>query len=117
MKAKSLLVEKLIHQSAFTLVTKDNNNDYFIYKNHRDLSPDNVIQDFPPLCGVYFKNSRFDGVIMEDLLAICIDRLKSFQEGPFACDENQNAINHLEQAKAALDARTTRLNTEEEFNV
>jgi len=40
------------------------------------------------------------GVTNEALLAIVIDRLEGFQAGPFACDENQLA---LDSAKASLE--------------
>lgn len=47
-----------------------------------------------------------NGIQMEDLIAICIDRLTDFQAGPFACEPNQVALDHLRQALNALDVRT-----------
>jgi hypothetical protein len=42
----------------------------------------------------------------EALLAIQIDRLRSFQSGKFACRENAIALTHLEEAMMWLNKRT-----------
>ncbi len=47
-----------------------------------------------------------NGVTQEVLIAICIDRLKSFQAGPFACRENAIALTKLEEAQMWLQKRT-----------
>ena len=47
-----------------------------------------------------------NGVTHEALLAICIDRLQSFQRGPFSCRENALALTHLEDAMHWLNHRT-----------
>lgn len=47
-----------------------------------------------------------NGVTQEVLLAIVIDRLRSFQAGPFACDENSRALAHSQAALEALKSRT-----------
>jgi len=47
-----------------------------------------------------------NGVTQEVLLAIVIDRLRSFQAGPFACNENQGALDCAEQALDWLKSRT-----------
>lgn len=47
-----------------------------------------------------------NGVTQEALLAIVADRLRSFQAGPFACPENADALNAVEEALAALLSRT-----------
>ena len=47
-----------------------------------------------------------NGVTHEALLAIVIDRLRSFQEGPFRCRENAIALTHLEEALLWLHHRT-----------
>ena len=44
----------------------------------------------------------FSGV----LIAICIDRLRSFQAGPYACRENALALTKLEEAQMWLLSRT-----------
>lgn len=47
-----------------------------------------------------------NGITHEALLAILIDRLQSFQKGPFAGRENAIALTHLEDAQHWLQHRT-----------
>jgi hypothetical protein len=47
-----------------------------------------------------------NGVTQEVLLAIVIDRLRSFQAGPFACRENALALTKIEEAQHWLLHRT-----------
>ena len=47
-----------------------------------------------------------NGLTQEVLIAICIDRLRSFQAGPFACRENALALTKLEEAQHWLHHRT-----------
>lgn len=47
-----------------------------------------------------------NGLTQEVLIAICIDRLRSFQAGPFACSENALALTKLEEAQHWLLHRT-----------
>lgn len=47
-----------------------------------------------------------DGVADEDLLEIVRDRLTDFQNGPFACQENGDALEHVTAALNALNDRT-----------
>ena len=47
-----------------------------------------------------------NGVTHEALLAILIDRLRSFQAGPYNCFENAAALTHLEAAQNHLHNRT-----------
>lgn len=49
-----------------------------------------------------------NGVTQEALLAICIDRLRSFQAGPYACRENALALTKMEEAQMWLLERTRR---------
>lgn len=46
------------------------------------------------------------GVTHEALLAILIDRLRCFQQGPYSCRENAIALTHLEEALMWLHKRT-----------
>lgn len=50
--------------------------------------------------------SGVNGITQEVLLAIVIDRLQSFQKGPYASRENALALTKLEEAKHWLFART-----------
>lgn len=52
------------------------------------------------------KEHGVNGCHQEDLLAIVIDRLRSFQAGPFACRENALALTKLEEAVHWLNHRT-----------
>lgn len=47
-----------------------------------------------------------NGLTQEVLLAIVIDRLQSFQKGPYACRENALALTKLEEAQHWLHHRT-----------
>jgi len=47
-----------------------------------------------------------NGVTQEALLAIVIDRLRSFQAGPYSCRENAIALTHCEDALMWLQRRT-----------
>jgi len=47
-----------------------------------------------------------NGCHQEDLLAIVLHRLQSFQSGEFACRENALAITKIEEAMHWLNART-----------
>jgi hypothetical protein len=47
-----------------------------------------------------------NGITQEVLIAICIDRLRRFQAGPYACRENALALTKLEEAQHWLHSRT-----------
>jgi hypothetical protein len=53
------------------------------------------------------KEAGTNGITGEALLAIEIDRLRSFQAGPCSCRENAIALTHIETALMWLQARTT----------
>jgi len=60
---------------------------------------------------IYFQNgpikeTGINGVSQEALCAILIDRLRSFQAGPFACRENAIALTHFEEGLMWLQKRT-----------
>jgi hypothetical protein len=48
------------------------------------------------------------GVFDDDLLAIIEDRLVAFQGGPFACNENAEALTAVRDAREALGKRVAR---------
>ena len=63
------------------------------------------------LVDIVFQNGPINehgvnGLTHEALLAIVIDRLRSFQAGPFNCKANACAITHLEEALHWLQSRT-----------
>ncbi len=47
-----------------------------------------------------------NGLTQEVLLAICADRLRAFQRGPFSCRENALALTKIEEAQHWLHHRT-----------
>jgi hypothetical protein len=47
-----------------------------------------------------------NGVTHEALIAIVMDRLESFQDGPYASQDNAEALDHLGRARACLERRT-----------
>jgi hypothetical protein len=61
--------------------------------------------------GILFQNGAIgengvNGLTQEALLAIVIDRLQSFQAGPFASTYNAKALDHVLLAQEALLQRT-----------
>jgi len=54
------------------------------------------------------KEHGVNGVMNEDLIAMVVDRLESFQNSPFKCRENALAITKLEEALHWLRHRTTK---------
>ncbi len=52
------------------------------------------------------KETGVNGITGEALLAIEIDRLRGFQEGPYKCRENAIALTHIEEALMWLQRRT-----------
>jgi len=72
---------------------------------------DGVTQNCATEMTVYFQNGPIlangvNGVTQEVLLAIVIDRLRSFQKGPYACRENELALQHAEESLHWLQQRT-----------
>jgi len=78
------------------------NHVYAIEKDPIERHPLLVIkfQDGP------IKETGINGVTQEVLLAVVIDRLRSFQAGAYANTFNAEALKHCEIALAALKART-----------
>lgn len=52
------------------------------------------------------KEFGVNGITQEALLAVVIDRLRSFQAGPFSCRDNAIALTHCEEALLWLKKRT-----------
>ncbi len=68
-------------------------------------------QDTTGVVGVQFQDGPIgeyglNGATHESLLAIVIDRLKSFQAGPYSCRENALALTALQEAMHWLHHRT-----------
>lgn len=54
------------------------------------------------------KEFGVNGAFNEDLLLMVVDRLESFQNSEFKCDENDEAIHHIMKAIESLRARTNK---------
>jgi len=52
------------------------------------------------------RENKLNGCFQEDLIEICIDRLRCFQDGDFTCRENALALTKLEEALMWLNSRT-----------
>lgn len=52
------------------------------------------------------KEYGVNGCHQEDLLLIVADRLECFQNGPFACTDNAEALSHIRSALECLGRRT-----------
>lgn len=98
------------------LITKENT--YISHDESVFNAPHNYLihstkseQGYDILAGIHFqqgavKETSLNGVFMEDLIAICINRLEHFQNSNFKCDENKDAIKYLEHALVTLRKRT-----------
>lgn len=70
-----------------------------------------TLDDIRELLTVSFQNGPIqefgvNGTTNEALIAIVIDRMRSFQSGNYACRENALALTHLETALMWLQKRT-----------
>ncbi len=70
------------------------------WKNEQPNALDIHFQEGP------IKEAGVNGITQEALLAITIDRLRSFQSGPYSCRENAIALTHCEDALMWLQRRT-----------
>jgi len=52
------------------------------------------------------QEAGINGISIEALIAVAIDRLRGFQAGKFACRDNAIALTHLEDALMRLQKRT-----------
>ena len=64
-----------------------------------------------PLADIEFQKgpvneNQLNGIFMEDLLVICIDRLLHFQAGEYSCRENALALTKIQEAMHWLRHRT-----------
>ena len=77
------------------------NHEYVIKNVHDDTTVQTVKFQKGPI-----KEVGVNGAHNEDYIAIVINRLESFQESEYACEENDIAIEHLYAAMDALRERT-----------
>ena len=67
--------------------------------------PDAILTTIQMQCGPRKDPESIHGVLDTDLLEIVRDRLKAFQNGKFACDENAHALSHIEEALLWMNKR------------
>ena len=65
----------------------------------------NVVGEIKYQCGPRADENSVSGVLDCDLLEMVKDRLTCFQAGPFACDENANALKAVEEALYWMNKR------------
>ena len=63
------------------------------------------------LCNINFQEGRVadvgvNGIQHEDIMMIMIDRLRSFQKGPYACDGNVRALVMLEAPREHMEGNS-----------
>ena len=97
------------------LITTENTkvlaNQRFLFNAHHNYRVVDNAGDL--LCEVHFqegpvKENDLNGIFHEDLIAIVLDRLYSFQKSDFACQENEMTIIKLEEALMWLRKRNLR---------
>lgn len=73
--------------------------------NNGKLTPINILFQNGP---IKEDGNGINGVTIEAILAILIDRLKGFQSGPYACYENDMALISIKQSLDWLKKRTVK---------
>lgn len=87
------------------------NHRYTISGFNAGTNPSSALSDGAARAAMLFQNGAIpevgvNGVTHEALLAIVIDRLRSFQAAEFACRENAIALTHFEEGLMWLQRRT-----------
>ncbi|KGO12774.1 ABC transporter ATPase [Clostridium botulinum] len=77
---------------------------YMICKKDKDIL-DSVLVDINFQKGPRKEGSSTNGILDTDLLEIVRHRLQGFQEGPYACEYNEKALKHIEEALMWLNRR------------
>lgn len=100
------IVEHDLITNDYTIIFKDEN----IFNAPHNYLIENV-HNGNLLAGIHFqegplKENELNGIFMEDLIAICINRLDHFQNSEYKCDENEEAMNCLIDSLKALRKRT-----------
>ena len=87
-----------------------------VYRVHDTENPvDYSIRDLNDknLCDIHFQEGNIDGgingITNEDLIMIIINRLKTFQQGQYSCEENERVIGLLEECLYNLKERNDKV--------
>lgn len=97
------------------IIATDNPNHAGAHTQYQISTP--LLGDLPAapkkrlLATIHFQDGNpnevgVNGITNECLLSILIDRLNGYQAGPYACNENQNALRNCTLALEILHART-----------
>lgn len=105
-KEMKMLTNGLITQK-YTKVMKETEYQYNAPHLYTVINKENEDE----LCKIHFqegpiKDCGVNGVAIEDLIAMCIDRLEHFQNSKFNCRENEMAITKLQESLMWLRKRT-----------
>lgn len=105
-KGVCLKQSKIIYNDELVKVIKLDN----IGKGYAILA--NGVDPIKGLSGITFHTGNpldgVNGISIESLLAICKDRLQTFNKNGFDCTENNMAIGHIAAAITALEHRQVR---------
>lgn len=76
--------------------------------SHSTVLGPEVVMNYLP---IIFQNGNpaevgQNGITIEALLAVAAHRLEGYRSGRFACDDNQEALDHIQKALDALQRRT-----------
>ncbi len=85
------------------------NHVYMICKKDKDIL-DSVLVDINFQKGPRKEGSSTNGILDTDLLEIVRHRLQGFQEGSYACEYNEKALKHIEEAVQYTGDVNTRRN-------
>ncbi len=87
----------------------------YLLNTPRHRTHGNIVEGLPPGAvietTIRFQNGAIgvvgtNGLTHEALTAVVIDRLEGFQRGPYACQDNADALDHYRAAMACLQRRT-----------
>lgn len=87
--------------TGFGLGTNPSAADFHEYASLKDCAKEVIIFQNGPI-----KEVGVNGLTHEALMAIIIDQLDSFQNGPFRCEDNETALLHCREALKILQNRT-----------
>lgn len=87
--------------------------EYDLYPVYKLLTPSGEVSGVLSFQLGPLENNQPNGLFIEDLVAVCLDRLEVFQKTQWNCYENTLAIRHFNGVLNALNARTERRKEEQ----
>ncbi|QDJ97208.1 hypothetical protein D6_0048 [Aeromonas phage D6] len=95
------MTPEIIHEDSVVTAFKVNDHLYGVHPKNLEVGTYQGIVKFQKGDPAIEEN----GLTLEALLAICISRLDSCNQGNFKCLHNDLAIEHMKAAKVALEER------------